>query len=402
MNRNANNNSSYENVAKLDLNEEAKDEFTDSGGSRREILKTNPNANRKSLPKSQSMNSVTFSDIEFGDMELVDSDYTDPTASDSSSEKSIEYGYDFNDQIKQPFWRKFVDRSCVVLAQSLQLLYLLWRWHRFCTTNSTWALSSIFIVMETMIVFFGSLVTYFLVWNQTQRPKLRLENMKMDIETLPTIDVMIPCYNEPVDIVRKTIIAALNLDYPAHLLTVCVCDDGNSPDMRSLITQIRTDLGKSEASLKYVARKKTKGVPHHAKAGNVNNALFNEGLSGDFIVIFDCDMVCKPWMLQAILPHFYLKNPMTESFEVDEKVAMIQTPQSFTNIPLNDLLGQQYRYFYGPVLRGWDSSNSTPCCGTNVLFSRKGKFLYVYLSYILVSLLSILSILSIISSFIYP
>ena len=360
-----NNSNEYENTVDIDANEEAKDVYEVP---RREILKNT--SSKQSFHKSQSMNSVTFSDIEFGDVELVDTDYTDPSASDSS-DNSIEYGYDFNYQVKQPLCQKIFDRFCVILAQSLQIMYLIWRWHRFCTTDSTWALSSIFIVMETLIVFFGSLITYFIVWNQSVRPKLRLEYMKLNMEKLPTIDIMIPCYNEPVDIVRKTIIAALNLDYPAHLITVCVCDDGNSPDMRSLITQIRADLGKSEANLKYVARKKTPGVPHHAKAGNVNNALFNEGLNGEFIVIFDCDMVCKPWMLQAILPHFYLKDPVSETFEIDEQIAMIQTPQSFINIPLNDLLGQQYRYFYGPVLRGWDSSSSTPCCGTNVVFSRK-------------------------------
>eukprot|EP00952_Eustigmatos_sp_NYUAD-ZCMA_P012521 50292-Eustigmatos_ZCMA.PRE.1 len=58
-------------------------------------------------------------------------------------------------------------------------------------------------------------------------------------------------------------------------------------------------------------------------------------------------------------------------FVIDELVAMVQTPQSFTNVSEDDPLGQQYRYFYGPVLRGWDAVGSTPCCGTNVTFNRK-------------------------------
>jgi cellulose synthase (UDP-forming) len=138
--------------------------------------------------------------------------------------------------------------------------------------------------------------------------------------------------------------------------------------MRALCAQLRADLT-NQATLKYIARKKQKGVPHHAKAGNVNNAIFNEGTSGEFIVIFDCDMVCKPHYLQTILPHFYkLEN---DQFQVDEHIAMVQTPQAFTNIPEDDPLGQQYRYFYGPVLKGWDAVGSTPCCGTNNCFSRK-------------------------------
>lgn len=50
-------------------------------------------------------------------------------------------------------------------------------------------------------------------------------------------------------------------------------------------------------------------------------------------------------------------------------------------MPLSDPLGQQYRYFYGPVLQGWDGADSAPCCGTNVIFSRAcltaiGGFIY--------------------------
>lgn len=159
------------------------------------------------------------------------------------------------------------------------------------------------------------------------------------------------------------------MDYPPEKLRVIICDDGNSAAMRALVAQLRADMGASEARLSYIARKKIPGVPHHAKAGNINNAMLNEGTSGQFIVIFDSDMECKPQLLQAVLPHFFKKDQ--DTFVVDEKVAMVQTPQAFTNVALDDPLGQQYRYFYGPVLKGWDAAGSTPCCGTNVTFSRK-------------------------------
>lgn len=139
--------------------------------------------------------------------------------------------------------------------------------------------------------------------------------------------------------------------------------------MRALVAQINADKGDNAMTLRYVARKKIPGVPHHAKAGNINNALMNENTHGDFILVFDCDMVCKPHILQAILPHFHKFE--NDAFVIDEHVAMVQTPQGFTNVPENDPLGQQYRYFYGPVLKGWDTMGSSPCCGTNVMFSRK-------------------------------
>ncbi len=46
-----------------------------------------------------------------------------------------------------------------------------------------------------------------------------------------------------------------------------------------------------EAKIVYVARKKVKGVPHHAKAGNINSCLLKEGAKkGEFILVLDCDM----------------------------------------------------------------------------------------------------------------
>ena len=42
-------------------------------------------------------------------------------------------------------------------------------------------------------------------------------------------------------------------------------------------------------SLVYLARQKVKGIPHHAKAGNVNSALLKESPGkGDFLLILDC------------------------------------------------------------------------------------------------------------------
>eukprot|EP00882_Tetradesmus_deserticola_P014856 GHRQ01015809.1.p1 GENE.GHRQ01015809.1~~GHRQ01015809.1.p1 ORF type:complete len:205 (-),score=52.99 GHRQ01015809.1:155-769(-) len=61
-----------------------------------------------------------------------------------------------------------------------------------------------------------------------------------------------------------------------------------------------------EANLSYLARTKVKGVPHHAKAGNINSALLKECEgSGTFVLVLDCDMIVHPDFLQNILGHFY-------------------------------------------------------------------------------------------------
>ena len=42
----------------------------------------------------------------------------------------------------------------------------------------------------------------------------------------PHVDVLIPTYNEPLDVVRYTALGALNIDWPADKLHVYILDDG--------------------------------------------------------------------------------------------------------------------------------------------------------------------------------
>jgi len=108
-----------------------------------------------------------------------------------------------------------------------------------------------------------------------------------------------------------------------------------------------------EANIVYVARDKVRGVPHHAKAGNINNALLKAPSCGDFVLVLDCDMVLHPDFLMRTLGHFYWQpdgqgtscpqgchgsacpqglpgstlGPGQASWLLKEKAAFIQTPQ---------------------------------------------------------------------------
>ena len=165
----------------------------------------------------------------------------------------------FNAPIHPSICRRLLSRLVVILAQSAQIFYLYWRWLTFCNSDDTTLFLSLpLIIAETLIVVCGSFITYVLLWNQIERPKLRLNDLSISKKDLPTVDVLIPCYNEPVQvsdcafdvpcggpaiwltnicsntchtlqIVTRSVLAALNMDYPSEKLTVCVCDDGNSP-----------------------------------------------------------------------------------------------------------------------------------------------------------------------------
>jgi cellulose synthase (UDP-forming) len=124
------------------------------------------------------------------------------------------------------------------------------------------------------------------------------------------------------------------------------------------------------ARCRYIARPKPKGKPHHAKAGNINYAIFSGETSGDFILTLDADHIPKPEFMQRVLPYFYTYNLYTGKYESNQ-IAFVQTPQAFYNIPTGDPFGHQAHLFYGPIQQGKDGMNSAFYTGTNAVLRRE-------------------------------
>jgi cellulose synthase (UDP-forming) len=160
------------------------------------------------------------------------------------------------------------------------------------------------------------------------------------------VDVFIPRYDEPVEIVELTLIAAAGLR--GDEVRVWLLDDGDSDEMRRLAE--RTGVG-------YMRRP----VHDHAKAGNINHALTRT--DAPFVAIIDCDHVVFPGFLEATLGHF----------EDDDRLAFVQTPQYYANGYQPGVPGaawHQQTLFFGAIARGKDGLGATFCCGTNVVFRR--------------------------------
>ena len=162
----------------------------------------------------------------------------------------------------------------------------------------------------------------------------------------PAVDVMIPVYNEPIDVVAPTVAAAVGLRGAA--VTVYLLDDAGRPELADLARR---------AGARYVRRDGNAG----AKAGNLNHAL---GLThAPFVVVFDCDHVPDPRFLEATLGWMEGGN-----------VGFVQTPQYYANARSGRLASAawaQQALFFGGIARGKDSLGAMFCCGTNVLFRRQ-------------------------------
>jgi cellulose synthase (UDP-forming) len=161
-----------------------------------------------------------------------------------------------------------------------------------------------------------------------------------------TVDVFVTRYNEPVELLRRTARAARAISYPHRTY---VLDDGDSAEVESMAVAEGVD---------YITRgDEWNGRPRHAKAGNLSNALMRT--EGEFILVLDADQVSMPEILDRTLGYFG-----------DPKVALVQTPQFFSNVPRGDPFGSQAPLFYGPIQQGKDGWNAAFFCGSNAVLRR--------------------------------
>ena len=176
--------------------------------------------------------------------------------------------------------------------------------------------------------------------------------MPENSENWPVVDVLIPTLHESLDVVRYTVLAALQMDWPAEKLNVILLDDGGRNEFREFAKQ---------AGVRYIARTEHS----HAKAGNLNNALRHS--SGEFVTIFDCDHVPTRSFLQISIGWFLR----------DARLAMLQTPHHFYSPdPLERNLGKfrkvpsEGSLFYGIVQDANDLWNATFFCGSCAVLRR--------------------------------
>ncbi len=61
-------------------------------------------------------------------------------------------------------------------------------------------------------------------------------------EDWPDIDVLIPTYNEPLDVVRYTALGALNMDWPVDKLHIYILDDGRRDEFEEFASRSQASV----------------------------------------------------------------------------------------------------------------------------------------------------------------
>jgi len=151
-------------------------------------------------------------------------------------------------------------RVVVLLASLAGLNYIVWRWAASVNWSSWWIavpliLAETYSVVDSLLFGLGA-------WRIRERGEPPTAPDPASPETVVTVDVFVTTYDEPVELVMRTALAAQRISYPHE---TWVLDDGGRPEIRAAAEA--AGIGVITRSDDWADR------PRHAKAGNLNNAL---------------------------------------------------------------------------------------------------------------------------------
>lgn len=204
------------------------------------------------------------------------------------------------------------------------VLYLAWRVLYTMPADSTNRIAAWVLIGFEALPLTGLVLKLVTVWNIDSVPPQPV----LEAPNGMRVAVLIPTYNEPIEVLSPTVAAACALD-PIH--ETWVLDDGD----RGWVAEMCEAFG-----ARYVRR----DSHEYAKAGNLNNALElmdaergEDGTGIDIVAILDCDHVPLPNFLTATLGWFETEN-----------IALVQGPQAFYNSGAFDddgVTGEQGLFF---------------------------------------------------------
>ncbi|MEG3849333.1 glycosyltransferase [Microcoleus sp. herbarium19] len=251
-----------------------------------------------------------------------------------------------------PTPQKWSRAVVVAIVLALTIRYLLWR--SLATLNLSDPLNGIFSLalffLEMLMVFTTSIQLYLMLRVKDRRREAdRMAVAVAEGNFAPSVDILIPTYNEPAFILRRTVIGCQALDYANK--KVYLLDDTKRDEIRLLA---------KELGCHYITRPDN----IHAKAGNVNHATALT--NGELIVVFDADFIPTTNFLTRTVGFF--QNP---------EIALVQTPQSFynhdpiaRNLGLENVLAPEEEVFYRQIEIIKDSADSVICSGTSFVVRR--------------------------------
>jgi cellulose synthase/poly-beta-1,6-N-acetylglucosamine synthase-like glycosyltransferase len=164
----------------------------------------------------------------------------------------------------------------------------------------------------------------------------------------PMVSLHLPAYNEPVEVLQKTLNSLARLDYPNYEVLLV---DNNTPSEKTWrpLEEICRRLGPNFHCLHLDQ------WPGY-KSGALNFAVTQTDPRAEIIAIIDSDYEVDPAFLKELVPAF-----------ADSQVAFVQTPQDY-NDTRGDLFSEStyrgYRYFFEVSMPSRNERNAIIFAGT--------------------------------------
>lgn len=212
-----------------------------------------------------------------------------------------------------------------VIAFNYALIYA----EILCTIFSVYLYHSVFCAMEWKSPDYGKLTKF------------------------PFVSIHIPVFNEPLNIIKATIEAARNQDYPNKRYEIIVADDSTDKKRANKLKSFCKSRG-----VKYFHRNNRRGY----KAGALNDVLAHS--KGEYIALLDADDRPEPGFLSHVVS--VMNN--------DPKIAVVQTRNAERNENYNLVtsVGRMMRdLFFVAIQKSKDMRRLGIFCGSGGMIRRK-------------------------------
>lgn len=259
--------------------------------------------------------------------------------------------------------KEFFARILLLAGVFATILYLYWRVVYSIPKTSGWVaiVCNLILLAVEVLGFIESLALYANLMRKKNHPLPKIAD-----DEFPDVDIFIATYNEPAELLRKTINGCVHMKYPDRSkVHIWLCDDNRRPEMRALA---------EEMGIGYFDRPDNKG----AKAGNLNSAMART--SAPYIVTLDADMIPRSCFLLKTIPYFVDAKKRSDALPEEKqiKLGLLQTPQCFYDpdvfqhaLYAEKTAPNEQDFFYRTIEVAKTATNSVIYGGSNTVLSRE-------------------------------
>ena len=222
------------------------------------------------------------------------------------------------------------------------------RRHSFAFWSPHWFFP--FVPLAVDLIFVSEQLFFSLI-NWKSRVPEKEGTPKLAAGDLPFVSVLIPSYNEPLEVIEPVVRAAAKIRYPAHQYEILFLDDGGEDVKAELIKKLAAEY--PGIQIRYESRIKESKTRAGYKAGNLNFGISKANPETRFFLLLDSDQVCLPDILLDLIPY------TTSDAKIRSGFGFVQAPQTYQIGPSDSwdrpcrefhTVTQSYRAYWNAVM----------------------------------------------------